>query len=294
MKIGIYGRSFNKDFAKQIKTLFRKLKEAGVYVSLYEPFYEFMAEEIKFQPQVDTLFIKPDQITPDFDFMFSIGGDGSFLHSMYFVGDKQIPIVGINCGRLGFLAIISPDAISDAIDELLAGKYSVENRSLIELKTANNLFGNFRFALNDLTIHKKDSSSMITLHVYMDGEFLNTYWGDGLIISTATGSTAYSLSAGGPIVLPDSETFILTPLAPHNLTVRPIVVPDKVELILKAEGRSSHYMATLDSRCESFDANIVLKVQRASFKIKTVKLKDHNFFSTLRNKMMWGLDKRNY
>lgn len=206
------------------------------------------------------------------------------------VRDSGIPLVGINCGRLGFMADIAQDEIPQALTDLFAGNFTIEERSLLKLETSRNgLFDEFNFALNEFTVHKKDSASMITIHTYLNNEYLNSYWADGLIISTPTGSTAYSLSVGGPILIPNTQNFIISPISPHNLTVRPIVVPNYHEITLRVEGRSDSYLASLDSRSSIFESSIELKIRRADFQIKVIKLKSHSFYATLRNKLMWGL-----
>ena len=293
MNIAIYGKNFNKNFNEYIHQLFKKFHQHNVNIIIFKPFYDFLVEQVKFQPKINGVFTSDTDINKDIDFLFSIGGDGTFLETISFIRNSGIPIVGINSGRLGFLANISKEEISKAINDIFNDKYSFVERTLIKLETPNNLFGDFNYALNELTVLKKDTSSMITIHTYMNNEFLNTFWADGLIISTPTGSTAYSLSVGGPILIPGSENFLITPIAPHNLTVRPIVVPDKNKITIKVEGREKNYLASLDYRSEVFDSSIELQVMKADFKIKILNLHNHSYFNTLRNKLMWGVDKRN-
>jgi NAD+ kinase len=202
-------------------------------------------------------------------------------------------VLGINTGRLGFLANVSGDKIKDAVDAIFGERYSIDKRSLIRLETNRALFGDTNYALNEITIHKKDSSSMIIIHTYLNGEYLNSYWADGLIIATPTGSTGYSLSCGGPIIAPQSENFVITPIAPHNLNVRPIVVSDKYVLSLQVAGRSQYFLASLDSRSVTIDSGIELAARKEEFGMNIVRLDGENFLSTLRNKLMWGLDVRN-
>ena len=225
--------------------------------------------------------------------MFSIGGDGTFLEAVSYVRDKGIPIVGVNTGRLGFLADISQDQISQAMNAIINKEFDVEERSLIKVETNSAQSIDFPYALNEMTCHKMDTSSMITIHTFIDGEFLNSYWADGLIVATPTGSTAYSLSAGGPILTPSSSNFIITPLAPHNLTVRPLVIPDKHVIKMVIEGRGVNYLATLDSHSHILPYNVEITLRKADFSVKVIKLKTHSYFSTLRNKLMWGADRRN-
>jgi NAD+ kinase len=293
MKVAIYGKKFKKIFYTYAYELFKKLNDNNVEIIVYKPFFEFMKQTLKFTPEIKRTFIEHNEINETIDFVFSIGGDGTFLETITFVRDSGVPIVGINSGRLGFLANISKQEIPQALDKIFDKQYTFQERKLIELKTSTGLFGDFNFAMNELSIHKRDTSSMIKIHTYMNEEYLNTYWADGLLISTPTGSTAYSLSVGGPIVLPASENFIISPIAPHNLTVRPLVIPDKCRLKLKVEGRGVNYLASLDSRTEIFNSSLELQVKKADFNIKMLQLEGKNFFTTLRNKLMWGVDKRN-
>jgi len=293
MKIAIYGNKINDDFLPSLKLLFDLMPAEKVKLIIYKPFFESLPEDISTSLKDFGLFSAPNELGKDIDILFSIGGDGTFLDSVTYVQDKGIPIAGINSGRLGFLANISGHEIEQAIERILSKSYSFEERELMHLSSPKDLFKNCAFALNEVTVSKKDSSSMITIHVYLNGQFLNTYWADGLIIATPTGSTAYSLSVGGPIVVPDAKNFIITPLAPHNLTVRPMVVPNNQELTLKIEGRDENYLISLDRRYESIQPGVEIKINRAKFKIKLVKHDDRTFFSTLREKFMWGLDKRN-
>ncbi|MBR8536511.1 NAD kinase [Carboxylicivirga sediminis] len=292
MRIAVFGKQFGEVFFNACKSLFNILKDSDVDVVIHKPFYDFLLTSVKMKPEVDAFFTHHDDIA-DVDLVFSIGGDGTFLEAVTYVRDKGIPIVGINSGRLGFLADISQGEMKVAIREVLDGKYRLRQLDLLVLETNGNHFGDYNFALNELAISKRDSSAMITIHTYVNNEFLNSFWADGLIISTTTGSTAYSLSVGGPILHPDSKCLIITPIAPHNLNVRPVVVPNDVEVTLKVEGRDSKFLASLDSRSEVFDNSVNLKVKKAGFSINVIELDGHSFFTTLRNKLMWGVDKRN-
>ena len=294
MKIAIFGKKFNEIFYHTAKRLFKRLSDdKDIEIIIYKPFYEFLTQKVDIQIRIELFFTYHNDLTDDIDFVFSIGGDGTFLETVSFVRDSGIPIVGINSGRLGFLADIHKDEIINAIKAIQENRYSLEARTLISLETSNLMFKDFSYALNELSIHKKDTSSMITIHSYINDTFLNTYWADGIIISTPTGSTAYSLSVGGPIVVPNSQNFIITPIAPHNLTVRPIVVSDDNTLKFKVEGRSENFLASLDRNSEVFDSSIELIVKKANFKINVIKLQNNSFYNTLRNKLMWGLDIRN-
>lgn len=227
------------------------------------------------------------------DYFVSVGGDGTLLESVTYVGKRQIPILGINTGRLGFLATISREETETAIELMCKRKLKTDRRTLLKLTSSPKLFGNFSYALNDITIMKKDTSSMITVHVFVDGELLNSYWADGIIIATPTGSTGYSLSGGGPLVFPASESIIITPVSPHNLTARPIVLSDKSEITFKIEGRSKKFLISLDSRFETINDSVKLKIVRAPFKVRLLQVQTHSHFNTLRQKLNWGIDIRN-
>jgi NAD+ kinase len=227
------------------------------------------------------------------DFFLSIGGDGTLLESVTYVGKSGVPILGINTGRLGFLATISRDGVRAAIDNLLEGNFQTDERTLLHLDADPPLFQGMQFALNDLTIMKKDSSSMITVHVFVDGELLNSYWADGIVVATPTGSTGYSLSCGGPLIYPHSESLVITAVSPHNLGTRPIVISENSVISFQIEGRSKKFLVSLDSRYETVDANVKLVVKKEKFKIKLVLLPGYTYFKTLRQKLNWGLDIRN-
>jgi NAD+ kinase len=292
MRIAVFGKQFGEVFFNACKSLFQILKENEVELIIHKPFFDFLLGSVKMKPEVDGFFTWHEEIA-DVDLVFSIGGDGTFLEAVTYVRDKGIPIVGINSGRLGFLADISQGEMKVALRDVLEGRYKLRQLDLLVLETSGNHFGDYNFALNELAISKRDSSAMIIIHTYVNDEFLNSFWADGLIISTTTGSTAYSLSVGGPILHPDSKSLIITPIAPHNLNVRPIVVPNDVEVTLMVEGRDSKFLASLDSRSEVFENTVHLKVKKAGFSINVIELERHSFFTTLRNKLMWGVDKRN-
>ncbi|MCD6555604.1 MAG: NAD kinase, partial [Bacteroidales bacterium] len=233
MHAAIFGKNFNDDFKPSLKAFFKILKSYGYKLSIYEPYYQFIAKNCSFLPEAKTMFNEPFPKNSDIDIVFSIGGDGTFLDAVSYVREKEIPIVGINSGRLGFLANISKKEIPAALKAINEKRFNLEERTLLEVNTDKKYFKEFNFALNEVTVLKRDSGSMITIKVYVNGEYLNTYWADGLILATPTGSTAYSLSLGGPIVIPGSSNFIITPIAPHNLTVRPIVLPDNYDITIK-------------------------------------------------------------
>jgi NAD+ kinase len=222
-----------------------------------------------------------------------LGGDGTLLESVTYIGKAETPILGINTGRLGFLATISREDVEKSLDELLNNNFTIDSRSLLRLVSTPKLFGNLNFALNDFTIMKKDTSSMITVHVHVDGELLNSYWSDGIIVSTPTGSTGYSLSCGGPLVHPKSESFVITAVSPHNLGTRPIVLANDAELSFHIEGRSKKYLVSLDSRFETVDESVKLRIKKEKFRVKLIRLSSQNYFNTLRQKLNWGIDVRN-
>ena len=226
--------------------------------------------------------------------MFSLGGDGTLLDTVSLIRNAEISVIGINFGRLGFLASINKDEIESAIEDLVNKKYTFDNRALLAVESDSNLFGNENFALNDITIHKRDTSAMIIIHTYLNGDFLNSYWADGLIFATPTGSTAYSLSCGGPIVFPQSNNFVVTPISPHNLNVRPIVLSDTNIISFEVEGRSSKYLLSCDSRTTILDTSTRITIKKADFEINLIRLNNENYLSTLRRKLLWGIDTRNY
>ena len=292
MKITIYGKTFNQGFKPYIKELFEKLHQNSVEIVIYKPFLEFIRNETGIEPEHNHIFENQDDIGDDIDFMISIGGDGTFLETIPFVKNHNIPIIGLNSGRLGFLANIAKEEISSAFNAIFEKDYEIEYRALIKLDTNKKIFGDLNFALNDITIQRKESR-MITIDAFLNDEFFNTYFTDGLIISTPTGSTAYSLSVGGPIVLPDTNNFIIAPIAPHNLTVRPIVVPDNVVITIKVRNRNQKFFVTADNRTTLIDNSVKLKLYKADFRLKMLKLPNNSFYTTIRNKLMWGVDKRN-
>jgi len=294
MKVALFGKQFSEDFLDSFKLILDEFNSRKIELCIYRPLYDFIVNDLDFIPNVTEFFSQHSDLDKKVDYFFSIGGDGTFLDAVTVVQNSGIPIVGVNSGRLGFMADIAREEIPAAISDIFKGNFSIEERTLLKVQTKDNgLFDDFNYGLNEFTVHKKDSASMITIHTYIDGEYLNSYWADGLIISTPTGSTAYSLSVGGPILIPNTQNFVISPISPHNLTVRPIVVPNHQEISLKVEGRSDSYLASLDSRSVSFQALNELKISKADFKIKVLKLKTHSFYSTLRNKLMWGVDKRN-
>lgn len=290
MKIAVFGRQFKDDATPFIKELFIELHSRGIEVIVFENFETFLHRK-KINTFAKSQF-STDNSLENVDFVFSVGGDGTFLESITHVKNKEIPVLGINAGRLGFLAITPKEKIKEDINSLLEGNYQIEDRSMVHLDTAEDIFEGLNFGLNEFCILKKDTSSMILVHTFLDGIFLNSYWSDGLIIATPTGSTAYALSCGGPVLMPTANNFVITPISPHNLNVRPIVVPDNGTLSFEVEGRSKNYLVSLDSRSRTVSATTKLSVRKEDFKVKLVKMNYYNFLNTLRNKLNWGLDKR--
>ncbi|MDA7835992.1 NAD kinase [Salibacteraceae bacterium] len=288
----IYGREFGEEHNKRIIEFFEFLDSKGAKYSVYDPFAKFLQNRIGLSNQITT-YSKEDFNASEFEIMLSIGGDGTMLDTTTFIKNSKLPILGLNTGRLGFLSSINLEHMEEAIDQILKGAYMIDTRSVLKAVTEENHFGNENFALNELTIHKKDTQSMIAVQVYVDGKYLNTYWSDGLIIATPTGSTAYSLSCGGPIILPSSANFIITPVATHNLTVRPVLISDQSVITLKMDGRNSNFLMSMDSRSTTINEDCVITVMKNDFEINLVRLKSHSFLKTLRHKLHWGYDRRN-
>lgn len=293
MKIAIYGRDFNASVLPFVQQVFNALSLYKIDILIYTRFYDFLKEKITL-PANATTFEGHKELLHNADVLLSLGGDGTLLDTLSLVRDSQIPIIGINFGRLGFLASINKNDIDTAISALVNGEYTLDKRGILNLDSKNELFGDENFALNDITIHRRDNSAMMIIHAYMNGEFVNSYWADGLIIATPTGSTAYSLSCGGPIILPNAQNFVITPIAPHNLNVRPIIVPDNVELTFEIEARSTKFLLSCDSRTETVDRSVKITINKAKFGVNLIRLNNESYLTTLRNKLLWGIDTRNY
>ena len=291
MTIAIFGNPYPEHFSKYIQHLIKKLETEHINLIIEEGFSVFLENNIRFNKSIST-FNSYKTLQNTANFLFSIGGDGTLLNAVTYVRDSDIPILGINTGRLGFISSISADQIDEAITDVLKGDYKINERILLELSTSKQLFKDKNFALNEVAVSKKDTSSMIRIDAYVDDEFLNTYWADGLVVSTPTGSTGYSLSCGGPIITPGTDNIIITPNAPHNLNVRPIVVDGNSVVKLKIEDREQLALVSLDSRSRAFDSETELIIKKASFKTKLVQPQNNSFISTIRHKLMWGLDKR--
>ncbi|HMU69678.1 MAG TPA: NAD kinase [Chitinophagales bacterium] len=294
MHIAIYGRLIKKDALPYVQQMFNVLHERNIHVYIHESYFPHLVNNIQFKSEPVLFNEKNMAVIARIDYIFSVGGDGTLLDTITIVRDTNIPIVGINIGRLGFLANIGKDEIISLINALETDAVTRDVRTLVHLDSNRpDLFEGDAFALNEFTIHKKDSSAMIVIHTYINGEFLMSYWADGLIVSTPTGSTGYSLSCGGPIIFPTSENFVITPVAPHNLNIRPIVVSDSSVISFEIEGRSDQFLVTLDSRYESVDASVQLAVRKENFTVTLVRPHEQNFLDTLRNKLSLGLDQRN-
>jgi NAD+ kinase len=292
MKIAVYGKTFSQGFRTYISELIKIFEEHNVDLVVYKPFYEFICSETDSKYKVCGVFSNYSDYDKTCDLMVCIGGDGTFLESIPYVIRQNTPVIGINSGRLGFLSNISKENIRDAFDAIFDGRYDSELRTLICFKHPEGIFRGMNFALNDITIHKSNSS-LVNIEAYINDEFLNTYWTDGLIISTPTGSTAYSLSVGGPVVVPGSGNLIIAPIASHNLTVRPLIIPDTNVISLKVNSRTGRYLVTADNRTLQVDNQEIFKIGKSDYKLKMLKLPNTSFYSTLRNKLKWGEDVRN-
>jgi NAD+ kinase len=292
MKVAIYSRVIDDDQYSKVQQLLDELAKENIHPVIYKPFFEMIQSAVRFSDKT-TVFSDSKDLTDSIDFLISLGGDGTLLDTVTLVRDKNIPVLGINFGRLGFLASIGSKELHIAVQSLVKRTILIDKRSLIHLDASKPLFGDVPYGLNEFAIHKTDTSPMIKIHTYLNGEFLNTYWADGVIVATPTGSTGYSLSCNGPVVFPESSSFVITPVAPHNLNVRPIIVPDDNIISFEIEGRTEHFICALDSRKELVDKKVQLAVRRESFTLSLVRLNENNFLQTLRNKLSWGLDTRN-
>ena len=293
MQVAIYSRVIDYERPLEVQELFTELAKHKITPVLYQPFAEKFGNTIHLPADIQT-FKESKDLDDSIDFVISLGGDGTLLDTITLVRNKNIPILGINFGRLGFLASIGKEDLSTAVAALLHRTFLIDKRSLIHLDASESLFGDVPYGLNEFAIHKQDTSPMIKIHTYLNGDFLNTYWADGLIVATPTGSTGYSLSCSGPVVFPDSSSFVITPVAPHNLNVRPIVVPDDNIISFEVEGRTDKFICAMDSRKELVSKQVQLAVKREKFSIGLVRLNENNFLQTLRTKLSWGLDTRNY
>lgn len=292
MKAAIYSRVMEDDQQKEVQLFFDELTRQKIEPVIFHHFFDQIKDVITLPADTETFALSED-LTDEIEFIFSLGGDGTLLDTVTLVRNKPIFIMGINFGRLGFLASIGREEVKTAVKSIAKRTYLVDRRTMIHLNSDFPMFGTVPYALNEFAIHKRDVASMIKIHTYLNGEFLNTYWADGLIVATPTGSTGYSLSCNGPVVFPESGSFVITPVAPHNLNVRPIIVPDNNIISFEIESRADQIICALDSRREIVSKDVQLAVKKESFEINLLRLSENNFLQTLRNKLTWGLDKRN-
>ena len=291
MTIAVYARSTKDNLSKYLEEIHAYFQKENVELIVYEPFYRYLKAHTDINLEVG-FFSNSEELIKKAFYLICLGGDGTMLEAVSLVRKSGIPVLGVNTGRLGFLSPVNKDDLQSALQKLLREKFTLDKRELIEFEGCNNCFKELNFALNEFTIHKKDTSSMIHIDTYVDDIFLNSYFADGLIVSTPTGSTAYSLSCGGPNMMPDSDNFIITPIAPHNLAVRPIVISNNREVRFNVTGRSEDFKVALDSRSATVPVNTEIRIRKADFRVNLINLEGQQFFSTLRNKMMWGIDKR--
>ena len=293
MKIAIYGQSADKISKNIFLELLSISKSENIILLIEKKYNSILLKKSKISHN-HKLFSSYEDLDNTVDLMITIGGDGTLLRSITFVRDLGIPIIGINTGRLGFLATLNQELLNIELKKILKGEFNVEERSLLEVNIDNNNdFSDFNFALNEVSVGRKNTTSMIEIKTTLNGEYLNTYWADGLIVSTPTGSTGYSLSCGGPIMTPSSQTFSITPIAPHNLNARPLVISDEIKIELSVEGREESHLLSLDSRINSLKNNVKIKIKKANYKIKLASFKNNSFYKTLRSKLLWGEDRRN-
>ena len=292
MQIALFGRGFPSSARENIAAMFKKFTDMNLDVWIFEPFYRFLNEKANLRPTVAGFFTDHKSLPQHADFLFSLGGDGTFLETVTLVRDSGIPVLGVNIGRLGFLSYISQDTMSESLESVFSGRFDIEERMLLQVKASDHQLEGLDVALNEVRIYKT-SGSLITIHVKTEEELLSSYWADGLLLSTPTGSTAYNLSVGGPIVVPESHSIILSPIAPHNLTVRPLVLPDSAILELSVDTRDPYFQLALDSRTTDLPVETTVTVKKAGYTLKMIRIENISFYSTLRNKLMWGADKRN-
>lgn len=292
MKIAIFGKEFNNDQLVYFRILTEVLENRGCQLLIWRPFYDFLNNQVHFKNSI-SFFESHLDLEKSADMLFSVGGDGTLLHAVRLVRNSGIPVVGINLGRMGFLSSIPRSEIIPAVDDIITKRYHIVKRSLINLLSPASLFADFAYAFNEISINKKENSSMVLIHVWVNDQKLHSYWADGLIVATPTGSTAYSLSCGGPILTPDSNNFVITPIAPHNLSVRPVVIPDTSLLRIRVESRDHQALVGIDSQSAIITPDDELVVVKAGFEINMVQRENDNFFSNMRTKLNWGSDIRN-
>jgi len=293
MKVAVYGQCFQGQDVSSVYELLDELAIINADIAVEEAFLKFISTSGRVA--VETIFNMYEGLDDTFDMFVSFGGDGTMLRAVTYVKDLNIPIVGVNTGRLGFLSTFKKEDVRKVVTEFLAGSYHIEERSLIEICLDSEFqeFGELNFALNEITVSRKDTTSMITIETFLDDEYLTSYWADGLIISTPTGSTGYSLSCGGPVIAPATKSLVLTPIAPHNLNARPLVIPDNIKIRLKVMGREENHLVSLDSRIATLPNEKEIIVQKSKFSVKMIEYKSESFLKTLRKKLLWGHDRRN-
>ena len=292
MNVAVFGRKVTKQNLEYYNRFLGILKDYGWNPVVESNLKKLLVKKAGISESTDEFHSHKD-FKSGIDLSFSIGGDGTFIENVKFIRDSKVPVMGINTGRLGFLANISKENLEEAMEMVYTKNFEHQKRSLIKVETAQNYFGEDNFALNEITLQKKDSSSMITVHASLEGKYLNSYWADGLIVATPSGSTGYSLSCGGPIITPGCQVHILTPIAPHNLNVRPIVIPDHMPIKLSVKGRTRTYLMSIDGKSVPIKNEEELSISKANYMINVIKFEDNNFLDTIRNKMLWGIDKRN-
>ena len=293
-KVAIYGQSYTTKALKEVLILLEVLQEKSIVVFFEKEFYNIFQEK-SLLPKKYPTFAHFNDLNNSFDMLFTIGGDGTILRSVTYIRDLDIPVLGINTGRLGFLATIQKDEIKEVVELILINEYKIQERTLLSVQTTpkSEALADIHFALNEVTVARKNTTSMIGVKTYLDDEYLTNYWADGLIVATPTGSTGYSLSCNGPVVLPNSKSIIITPIAPHNLNARPLVISDKTNIKLEVSGREDDFLMSLDSRITTINQNTQILIKKAPFTIKTVILTNQSFLKTLRSKLLWGEDTRN-
>ena len=294
MKIAVFGQYYQNNTHSIVEKVVSFLEQNNIEICFYKIFYDKLIENEVSLSEYST-FDSHECLKDNFDYLISIGGDGTILRAATFVRNYNLPIIGINAGRLGFLATIQEENIEKLLTRVVENNFSISKRTLVSLHThpENVDLEDINFALNEITVSRKDTTSMITIETYINNEYLNSYWADGLIISTPTGSTGYSLSCGGPVIMPTSNCFVITPIAPHNLTARPLIIPDDSELTLKIKGREEQYLVSLDSRITSVSNETTLTVKKSDFHISIIEFPEEGFLRTIRKKLLWGEDKRN-
>ncbi|WP_435261663.1 NAD kinase [Tenacibaculum sp. nBUS_03] len=293
-KVAIYGQAYTISAEKEIKILLAVLKKHNIVVFFEQKFYDLLIENKSLEKKYPT-FSHFNDLSDSFDVLFTIGGDGTFLRAITYVRNLNIPMMGINTGRLGFLATVQKDQIEESIELLLKKEYSIQEKTLLQIETnpGTDKFSELNFALNEITIARRNTTSMIGIKTYLDNEYLTNYWADGLIIATPTGSTGYSLSCDGPVILPNSKSLVITPIAPHNLSARPMVIPDNTSIQLEVSAREKDYLISLDSRITTVNQKTTIRIKKAPFTIKSILPKNQSYLKTLRGKLLWGEDTRN-